>query len=338
MLDVPNFPFEPYVELLRAAAEPTRLRLLVLLSRADLTVSELTTILGQSQPRISRHLKLLAEARLISRYQEGSWAFFRASDDPLALPVMRALVGWVDAQDPALARDAERLEDVRAKRAERAADYFSRNAEAWDRIRSLHVSDEEVEAALVNALGRKRFDTLLDVGTGTGRMLEVLAPRCERAIGIDSSREMLTVARAKLDEANIANAQVRLGSVYHLPIERGGFDLVVIHQVLHYLDDPARAVREAATALSPGGRIAIIDFAPHELEFMRSDYAHLRLGFSDQTLTAYVEAAGLRVRSLVNLKSQLAAAPAELTVTILLAEDQRRLVAGKTPENTSMTS
>lgn len=337
MLDVRKFAFEPFVDLLRAAAEPTRLRLLVLLAAADLTVSELTTILGQSQPRISRHLKLLAEAGLISRYQEGSWAFFRASDDPVALPVMRALVGWIDADDPVLARDAERLAEVRARRAERAADYFARNAEEWDRIRSLHVSDAEVEAALSQALGRKRFDTLLDVGTGTGRMLEVLAPRCERAVGIDSSREMLAVARAKLDEAKVTNAQVRLGSVYHLPVERGGFDLVLIHQVLHYLDDPAKAVREAAAALSPGGRLAIIDFAPHEMEFMRSEYAHLRLGFSDQSLTSYAEAAGLEVRSLVHLTTKSAQA-AELTVTILLAEDQRLLIAANDAAQIAMTS
>ncbi|WAP69683.1 ArsR/SmtB family transcription factor [Jiella pelagia] len=337
MLDVRKLSFEPFVDLLRAAAEPTRLRLLVLLSGADLTVSELTTILGQSQPRISRHLKLLAEAGLISRYQEGSWAFFRASDDPLALPVMRALVGWVDPADPVLARDAERLEEVRARRAERAADYFARNAEEWDRIRKLHVSDAEVEAALLQALGKRRFDTLLDVGTGTGRMLEFLAPHCERAVGIDSSREMLAVARAKLDAAKVGNAQVRLGSVYHLPIERGGFDLVIIHQVLHYLDDPARAVREAAGALAPGGRLAIIDFAPHDLEFLRSQHAHLRLGFSDQTLASYAEAAGLNVRSLAHLESTATEA-GELTVTLLLAEDQRLLVAGEERARTSMTS
>ena len=337
MLDVRKFSFEPFVDLLRAAAEPTRLRLLVLLSGADLTVSELTTILGQSQPRISRHLKLLSEAGLISRYQEGSWAFFRACDDPVVLPVMRSLVGWLDPADPVLARDAERLEDVRAKRAERAADYFARNAEEWDRIRKLHVSDAEVEAALLQALGRRRFDTVLDVGTGTGRMLEFLAPHCERAVGIDSSREMLAVARAKLDAAKVGNAQVRLGSVYHLPIERGGFDLVVIHQVLHYLDDPARAVREAAGALAPGGRLAIIDFAPHDVEFLRSQYAHLRLGFADQTLASYAEAAGLAVRTLTHLQSTATVA-AELTVTLLLAEDQRLLVAGEEAARTSTTS
>ncbi|MBO0905704.1 ArsR/SmtB family transcription factor [Jiella sonneratiae] len=336
MLDIRKSAFEPFVDLLRAAAEPTRLRLLVVLSAADLTVSELTTILGQSQPRISRHLKLLAEAGLISRYQEGSWAFFRASDDPVALPILRALVGWVDPGDPVLARDAERLEDVRARRAERAADYFARNAEEWDGIRKLHVSDAEVEAAIVEALGTKRFDTLLDVGTGTGRMLELFAPRAERAVGIDSSREMLAVARAKLDSAKIGNAQVRLGSVYHLPIERGGFDLVVIHQVLHYLDDPARAVREAAGALAPGGRLLIIDFAPHDLEFLRSQHAHLRLGFSEQSLSSFVEAAGLRLRLLRHLESKRTDA-AELTVTILLAEDERLLVAGDA-RHTSMTS
>lgn len=326
MLDTRKFAFEPLVDALRAAAEPTRLRLLVLLSHADLTVSELTTILGQSQPRISRHLKLLAEAGLIVRYQEGAWAFFRLTEDATSLGLVRSLAGRVDLGDPVLGRDSERLDEVRARRAQRAADYFARNAGEWDRIRALHAADAEIEGALIEALGRKRIGALLDVGTGTGRMLQVLAPRCEKAVGIDSSREMLAVARAKLDESGVANVFVRLGNIYHLPVERAAFDLVLIHQVLHYLDDPAGAVREAAAALAPGGRLAIIDFAPHTLEFLRSDHAHLRLGFSDEALKSYVEEAGLEPVSLTHLKAN-AEGTGELTVTILVAEDQRRLVA-----------
>ncbi|MEX6505428.1 ArsR/SmtB family transcription factor [Jiella sp. M17.18] len=337
MLDIRTFPFEPLVDALKAVAEPTRLRLVILLSQFDLTVSELTAILGQSQPRISRHLKLLVESGLVVRYQEGAWAYFRVSDDAASAGLVRSLIGWTDEADPVIQRDAERLEAVRSQRARRAADYFARNAESWDRIRALHASDTEVEAALLAALGRKRIGTLLDIGTGTGRMLELLAPRCERAVGIDASREMLGVARAKLDAAGIANAQVRLGDVYHLPVERHGFDLVVIHQVLHFLDDPAAAIREAAGALSVGGRLAIIDFAPHQLEFLRSEHAHQRLGFSDETLRAYVEAAGLEPLSTDHLVST-GGETGDLTVTILIAEDPQRLVAGSAADRETVSS
>ncbi|MCB8836537.1 metalloregulator ArsR/SmtB family transcription factor [Aurantimonas sp. VKM B-3413] len=337
MLDIPRFPFDPLVDALKAVAEPTRLRLVILLSEFDLTVSELTAILGQSQPRISRHLKLLAEAGLVVRYQEGAWAYFRVSHEASSAGLVRSMLGWVDEADPVIRRDAERLEEVRRQRAQRAADYFARNAASWDRIRALHASDTDVEAALLAALGRKRFDTLLDIGTGTGRMLELLAPRAERAVGIDASREMLGVARAKLDTAGIANAQVRLGDAYHLPVDRHGFDLAVVHQVLHFLDDPAAAVREAAAALSPGGRLAVIDFAPHELEFLRSDHAHMRLGFSDETLTGYAEAAGLETISIDHLVSK-GGETGDLTVTILIAQDRLRLVAGAEPAHAIRSS
>ena len=284
MLDIQKLSFGRLVDALKAVAEPTRLRLVLLLARSDLTVSDLTAILGQSQPRISRHLKLLVESGVLTRYQEGAWAYFRLSEEASVSGLVHAVLNWADEADPVVERDSERLDAVRVERARRAADYFARNAGSWDTIRALHASDAEVEQALLAALGNKRIGTLLDVGTGTGRMLEVLAPRCERAVGIDASREMLAIARAKLDSAGIGNAVVRQGEAYHLPVERQAYDLVTIHQVLHYLEDPQAAVAEAARAVAPGGRLAIIDFAPHELEFLRAEHAHLRLGFSDDTL------------------------------------------------------
>ncbi|MEC5324089.1 ArsR/SmtB family transcription factor [Aurantimonas sp. A3-2-R12] len=326
MLDIQKLSFEPLVDALKAVAEPTRLRLVLLLARSDLTVSELTTILGQSQPRISRHLKLLVESGVLARYQEGAWAYFRVSDDASVVGLVRSLLSWADEADPLIERDGERLEAVRAERARRAADYFARNAGRWDRIRALHAADAEVERALLAALGTKRIGTLLDIGTGTGRILELLAPRCERAVGIDASREMLAIARAKLDAANIINAQVRQGDAYHLPVERQAFDLVTLHQVLHYLDDPQAAIAEAARAVAPGGRLAIIDFAPHELEFLRAEHAHLRLGFSEATLVGYLEEAGLEQVSIDHLVSS-GGETGELTVTICIAKDPRLLVA-----------
>ena len=252
------------VDTLKAAAESSRLRILALLSRGDLTVSDLTEILGQSQPRVSRHLKLLLEAGLIGRYQEGSWAFFRLSDADFARDFVMGLVSSIRGADPQVERDLERLASVKRKRQDRAAEYFSVNAASWDHIRSLHVPDRAVEAAMLKLVGKRPFQSMLDLGTGTGRLLEIFSPLYRRGVGIDMSREMLTVARANLDKAGVSNAQVRQGDIFSPPVERDAFDLVTIHQVLHYLDDPARAIHEAARLLRPAGRLVIVDFASHD--------------------------------------------------------------------------
>ncbi|MDP3897185.1 MAG: metalloregulator ArsR/SmtB family transcription factor, partial [Mesorhizobium sp.] len=220
------------VDTLKAAAETSRLRILALLAKGDLTVSDLTVILNQSQPRVSRHLKLLLEAGLIGRYQEGSWAYFRLSDSDAAREFALGLVTRLDRSDPAVERDLERLASVKKKNQDRAADYFSANAARWDQLRALHASDTAVEAALIKLVGTRPFQAMLDLGTGTGRILEIFSPLYRRGIGIDMSREMLAVARANLDKAGIANAQVRQGDIYAPPVERDSFDLVTIHQVL----------------------------------------------------------------------------------------------------------
>lgn len=318
------------VDTLKAIAESSRLRILLLLSRGDLTVSDLTDILGQSQPRISRHLKLLMEARLVERYQEGSWAFFRLSDGEAAYDFLASVIGRVDRSDKVVERDLERLDAVKTRRQEKAAAYFSANAASWDEIRSLHVPDRAVEAALRELIGERPFQTMLDLGTGTGRLLELFAPLYRRGVGIDLSREMLAVARANLDRGEIAHAQVRQGDIYAPPVERDAFDLVTMHQVLHYLDQPGLAIREAARLLRPAGRLVIVDFAPHGLEFLREDHAHMRLGFSDRQIADWLEEAGLE------LKAERAFAPADpaggLTVRLWLARDRRLLVAGDGPD------
>ena len=314
--------FAQTVERLKALGEPTRLRLVLLLSRHDLTVSDLVSILGQSQPRISRHLRLLVETGILSRHQEGAWAYFRLSDDAASAEIVSTLAAKIAPGDPVLMRDASRLEDVRRARTDRAAAYFAANADRWDRIRSLHVPDDEVEAALIAALGPGGFDSVLDIGTGTGRMLELFASVSRRALGIDASREMLAVARAKLDDAGLSRASVRHGEAYHLPVEPETFDLVTLHQVLHYLDDPQAAIVEAARALAPGGRLAIVDFAPHGNEFLREEHAHLRLGFSEATIEGFLRAANLETDSIHSLAPP-GARPDQLTVTVSIGRDPR---------------
>ena len=298
---------------LKAVAEPTRLRLLALCAGADLTVSELVRILGQSQPRVSRHLKLLAEAGLLDRFREGSLVFHRLAEGGDGAAMAHRLLATLPEDDPVLALDAARLDEVKAARAAAAAAYFRRNAANWDKVRSLYVDEREVEGVLDALLPANGTGDLLDVGTGTGRMLEVLGPRFGRAQGIDLSREMLAVARANMERAGLGNCAVRNADMYQLPFTAASFDVVTIHQVLHFADNPGRAIAEAARVLRPGGCVMVADFAPHDLEFLRSEHAHRRLGFGDNEVTAWFDGATLETRRIVHLPGN------PLTVTVWLA-------------------
>jgi ArsR family transcriptional regulator len=283
---------------LRAAGETTRLRLLALLAEGEHSVKDLTEILGQSQPRVSRHLKLLADAGLVERNAEGAWAYYRLADTDAAAELGRWVVGRLDGDDPDRARDRLRLEAVRAGQQAQAAAYFAKVAPRWDELRQLHVPEEAVEAAILKSVDGRVVDLLIDLGTGTGRMLELLHDHYRRAVGIDASREMIAVARAKLTAANISNAQVRLGDIAELDGTAGLADLVVLHQVLHYFDDPGRALLQARQTLKPGGEMLIVDFAPHELEFLRTEHAHRRLGLSEAQMAGWTRAAGMSVAAL----------------------------------------
>jgi ubiquinone/menaquinone biosynthesis C-methylase UbiE len=311
--------FQRVLSGLEALGEPTRLRLAQLLAEAELTVTELTTILGQSQPRVSRHLKLMVDAGLVERHREGAWAFFRLHQDGGEGALVRKLMSSLDPADPVLAADRGRLQEVRAERARAAAHYFSRHAANWDDVRALHVPESAVEAALLQAVGPGPYRAILDLGTGTGRIMELLAPRAERAVGVDQSTAMLSVARANLERAGHKNVQLRHGDIYALPVERNGYDVVVVHQVLHYLDDPARAVREAARALRPGGRLVVVDLAPHAQEFLRDEHAHRRLGFAAEEGAEMLAEAGLGDIS----HSILSGDGARLSVIIWSARDPR---------------
>ena len=308
---------------LRAAAEPTRLRILAVLSRTDLTVTELTQVLGQSQPRVSRHLKLLCDAGLLTRFQEGTWVFYRLADDGPGADLAQAVLARVPDDDTDLVRNLERLDSVRRTRAEAAAQFFKEIAPHWDRIRSLYVPETEVERAMLKAVEDHRLDDLLDIGTGTGRILQVFAGRVRRGLGIDLSREMLSVARANLERRNLRHCHVRQGDIYNLTVPQGSVDVVTIHHVLHFLDDPAAAIREAARTLRPGGRLLIIDFAPHQLEFLRSEYAHRRLGFTDEEIAGWCKAAGLEELRIEHLKARGEKAKEKLIVTLWTATQNK---------------
>lgn len=323
--------FDGFNTALKAIAEETRLRILALLADNELTVSDLTEILRQSQPRISRHLRLLAEARLVERFREGSWAFFRLAEQGEATELARSLIGRLDSADRTLARDRERLAAVRAARTREAQAYFRRHAAEWDRIRRLHVADEAVEQAMLAALSDRPFRSLLDLGTGTGRVLELFGPQIERGLGVDLSRDMLALARARLDRAGLKHCTVRHGDIFDLSMPPDSFDVIVFHQVLHFFDDGARAIRDAARLLRPQGRLLVVDFAPHELEFLREQHAHRRLGFAAETVAQWLEQAGLEP-ALHKVLSPDQGSDGKIAVSLWLGRDRRIALAASARE------
>lgn len=288
-----KFASRQIVDVLRAAGEPSRLRILALLAREELAVLELCRVMDQSQPRVSRHLKLLAEAGLVERFPDGAWVFYRLSSAGRQRDLIDQVLSHVDPDDAGLARDRVRLDGVLAERSSAAQSYFAENAARWDEIRSLYVSDADVEDAIVQVSGARRIRRLVDLGSGTGRMLTLLGPRADQSVGLDLSQQMLNIARRNTTEAGLANVELRHGDILDTRLSDAAADLVVVHQVLHYLGDPAAAVREAARLVSADGRLIIVDFAPHSHEFLREEHQHRRLGFADEEMARWLADAGL---------------------------------------------
>lgn len=300
--------------ILRAIADPTRLRILALLRAMELSVGELAQVLGQSQPRVSRHVKILADAGLAVRRKEGSWVFLGLGASARVDPLLAAIDVWSadEAGDHWAVADIARLAAVRADRAAAAEHYFEAHAAEWDAIRSLHVAEIEVEAAIARVLGNGPIGRLVDIGTGTGRMIELFGAEAVSALGVDRSPEMLRLARSKLAQAGLQQAELRQGDMYALPLASESADTVIIHQVLHYAQQPGTAIAEAARLTAPGGRVLVVDFAPHEREELRAQNAHARLGFADDQVAGWFAAAGLGLTLVEELKG------GELTVKLWL--------------------
>jgi ubiquinone/menaquinone biosynthesis C-methylase UbiE len=297
--------FSNYVESLKAAGEATRLRLMMLLRTGELSVKDLTLVLDQSQPRVSRHLRLMAEAGLVTRYAEGSWAFFRLSGLNGASAAIARMLDGIDPDDPILVADRERLAEIRAGHRARAAAYFANVAKSWDKTRSLHVPEADIEAAILEIVGGADLGLCLDLGTGTGRMLELMAPSARKCVGIDSSRAMIAMARAKFADPGSASISVRLGDIERLNDYKGRADLVVLHQVLHYLDDPGAALASVGGVLKPEGVALLVDFAPHSHAFLAREQAHRRLGFSNDQIAVLAHQGGLKIAHLRQFPSKL---------------------------------
>ncbi|MFN3228517.1 MAG: ArsR/SmtB family transcription factor [Asticcacaulis sp.] len=289
------------LDALRAAGEPTRLRILVLLAAEELSVMELGRILDQSQPRVSRHLKLMSEAGLIERFPDGAWVFYRLPSAGSRRALVDAILDRLDLTEDQSERDLARLAEIQAERLASAAAYFEQVAPRWDDIRSHYVAEDAVEAAIVRVAGEGPFRRLIDLGTGSGRMLTLLGTRARSALGLDLSQQMLNVARARAREAGLDSIELRHGDIFSTREPDASADLVLVHQVLHYLNDPASAVAEAARLTAPGGRLLLVDFAPHALEQLREQHQHRRLGFSDEEISRWLADAGLSLEQNVAL-------------------------------------
>ena len=284
----------------RALADSTRLRIMRLIAAMELAVGEVAQVLGQSQPRVSRHISILCEAGLAERRREGSWTFLRAvSGKPGSDPVEAALaqlLALAEQHDPEFSatcqEDRRKLAAIRSAREAEAEEYFAAHAEDWDELRRLHSSDDRVEEALSKALAGHSLGRVLDIGTGTGRMAELFADHAEHILALDKSLAMLRVARAKLQHLPTNRVELVQGDFAQLPLPADSIDTVLFHQVLHFAQDPASALREAARVTRDGGRIAIVDFAAHQREDLRDRHAHARLGFEDGPLAEMLRAAG----------------------------------------------
>ncbi len=320
----------------KALADPTRQRILRLLGAMELAVGELAQVLGQSQPRVSRHVGLLCDAGLAERRREGSWVFLRAPANAKTVSklaqAVTAMLALAEQEDAGFAKQCEedrrKLNAIRLSRAETAENYFARHAEEWDDLRRMHSADNLVEARLIDALGENTLGHVLDIGTGTGRMAELFAPRAERIVALDKNLEMLRIARAKLQHLPAETVELVQGDFVDLPFDQDQFDTILLHQVLHFAQDPGAALAEAARVTKAGGHIAIVDFAAHDREELRERHAHARLGFSDRQMNCLLRDAGFTARKPIALDE------GELVVKIWIGE-RRNGGAGQTTQETA---
>ncbi len=317
-------------DIFKALSDPTRLRIARLLGAMELAVGELAQVLGQSQPRVSRHVGILCDAGLAERRREGSWVFLRQVETSSAvIEAVQHLLGLAEAEEPEFAAlceaDRRKLAAIRDAREAAAETYFARHAGEWDELRALHSADAEVEHRLAAALADAPLGDLLDIGTGTGRMAELFAPHADRIVALDKNLEMLRVARAKLQHLPAAQVELVQGDFADLPFADASFDTVVLHQVLHFAPDPAPALAEAARVLRGGGRIAIVDFASHDHEELRTRHQHVRLGFSDRQMAELLRAAGFAASAPQALEG------GALVVKIWLGKRRAAPTSSKTP-------
>jgi len=296
-----GIPLDKLLRILKATGDPSRIRLLILCAHGEFTVTELVQVIGQSQPRVSRHLRILCDAGLLQRTQQGNWAFYRSFSKGVDAEFVSRLTALIPAKDPTIQLDQQRLMKLKNDRLQAATLYFQESASDWDSIRALHADDVNIERELQKCVDAAKPRKLLDIGTGTGRILQVLGPCVQDAEGIDFSHEMLNLARVNLDDPSLRHCRVRHGDMYQLPYQDQFFDYITIHQVLHFIDQPQLVLKEATRVLKNDGQIAIIDFYSHDREELRTKYQHRRLGFSNDEIKTWLGQVGLGMKQTIRL-------------------------------------
>lgn len=297
---------ESFAAALKTLGHVDRLRILALLSRGELTITELVQILGLSQPRVTQYIKSLEAVEIVERLREGSWVFSRLKrGNPSLSKLVETTLQTLPENEAVLRSDRRRLNEVRDARSRIADEFFARVAKDSGQLGNEYLPQERIEEALLDISGNGPFDFMIDMGTGTGRMLELFADRIKRGAGIDSNPEMLKVARHKLAPDEFAHISVQQGDLHTTPFREKTADLVTLHQVLHYLDEPREAIFEASRLLAPGGQLLIIDFEAHTQDHFRENYAHRRLGFSDQDMLEWARGAKLKIKSEIKLSNKI---------------------------------
>ena len=310
---------ESIASILKAFGHQDRLRIIALLAHGELTISELVQILKLSQPRVTQYIKALEAVGVLERIREGSWVFSRINrQDPVMFALLESVLKAIPKDDPIQQMDKKRLEAVRQSRAKAANMFFAQVAQDKNQLGHEYLPQRDIETALLNLAQDKRYDYMIDMGTGTGRMLELFAPFIARGTGIDISPDMLAVARHKLAAKALSHISVQQGDLYNVALPAASADLVTLHQVLHYLDDPMQAIITASRLLNPKGRVVIIDFSAHQFEDYREKYAHRRLGFSDLDMSNLLSSAKMTLNQSVNIPSHNSQAP---DVKIWIAEN-----------------
>jgi len=304
---------EKLLQGLRAAAEPTRLRIIALCGHAELSVTELVMILGQTQPRVSRHLKLLVEGGLLQRNKEGNRAYYRLSTEAEGADLARMLNDLIPGEDEVHALDLSRLSSVKADRVRYAESFLDPYSQEIIELRGMWPPDEVIDKCILALLKDRSIQNLLDLGTGAGRILRTIAPFVVKGTGIDNSLEMLSIARARLDQDGIKNCQVRAGDMYRLPFKKNSFDLITINSLLRYADEPKKVIAEAARVLEKKGALLIVDLAAHDLSALRDEYGHSWLGFSEAEMVEMLSEENLTVDRVKHIDGQ------KLSVCIWLA-------------------
>ena len=304
---------EKLLQGLRAAAEPTRLRIIALCGHAELSVTELVMILGQTQPRVSRHLKLLVEGGLLQRNKEGNRAYYRLSTEAEGADLARMLNDLMPGEDEVHALDLSRLSSVKADRVRYAESFLDPYSQEIIELRGMWPPDEVIDKCILALLKDRSIQNLLDLGTGAGRILRTIAPFVVKGTGIDNSLEMLSIARARLDQEGIKNCQVRIGDMYRLPFKKNSFDLITINSLLRYADEPKKVIAEAARVLEKKGALLIVDLAAHDLSELRDEYGHSWLGFSEAEMLEMLSEENLTVGRVKHIDGQ------KLNVCIWLA-------------------